>query len=174
MLAVIWTLLKVGGHSVSDVARVYSFAGFTEASIASWNSRHWHIKTGFRKKTHHRCSRCKLVGLRYRNDLCRLCYNAVRRKGRPCGDRHPNWKGGVTKHMIRFTPEYRAWRTAVFQRDDYTCQGCKRRGGFLHAHHIKSQYRFPELRLVLGNGMTLCHPCHTKTDNYGSKALKKI
>ena len=174
-LAVIWTLLKVGGHSVKDVARVYSFAGFTEAAIVSWNARHWRIKTGFRKRICHRCISCKKIGRRYRNGVCRACYNERRRKGRPRGERHFNWKGGVTRHIVRLSPEYQAWRKGVFKRDNYTCQSCGKRGGdSLRAHHIKSQHRFPELRLVLDNGLTLCHPCHTKTDNYGAKALRKI
>jgi hypothetical protein len=172
ILAIIWTLLKVGGHRVKDVAQVYAFAGFTETSIHSWNSHHWKIKTGFRHHNRHRCILCKHIGVKFRLRMCRTCFNLSRQRGRPYGERHPMWKGGVTKHLARFTPEYKTWRASVFQRDNYTCQDCGIRGGRLQAHHIKSQHKFPELRLVLDNGLTLCHPCHTKTDNYGAKALK--
>jgi hypothetical protein len=56
---------------------------------------------------------------------------------------------------------YTTWRTAVFTRDDFTCQVCGHRGGQLEAHHIKSWAKFPELRYVVSNGKTTCkEPCH--------------
>lgn len=68
--------------------------------------------------------------------------------------------------------DYRLWRNAVFERDDWTCQHCKVRGGVLHADHIKPYVTHPDLRLDVNNGRTLCAPCHRKTDTYGSKARK--
>lgn len=56
---------------------------------------------------------------------------------------------------------YTEWRTAVFERDDYTCRRCGKRGGTLHAHHIKRWSEYPEERYVVDNGLTLCaDPCH--------------
>lgn len=57
-------------------------------------------------------------------------------------------------------PEYQEWRLSVFERDNHVCQKCLRRGGELNAHHIKSYKDFPELRLCLNNGTTLCKQCH--------------
>jgi 5-methylcytosine-specific restriction endonuclease McrA len=55
------------------------------------------------------------------------------------------------------------WRSAVFDRDDYTCQKCKKRGGDLQAHHIKAYAKYPALRWVVSNGTTLCKtPCHVE------------
>lgn len=59
------------------------------------------------------------------------------------------------------------WRKAVFTRDNYICRDCGVKGGRLHAHHIKPYKAFPEFRHVLYNGLTLCVPCHKKTDTYG-------
>ena len=39
--------------------------------------------------------------------------------------------------IIRESFKYREWVIAVFKRDNYTCQKCKIRGGYLEAHHIK-------------------------------------
>jgi len=43
---------------------------------------------------------------------------------------------------------------------------------FLAILAIKPFAYFPELRLVIANGRTLCIPCHKKTDTYLSKATK--
>ncbi len=56
--------------------------------------------------------------------------------------------------------EYTEWRTAVFERDDYTCQDCGQVGGKLNSHHISPWDEFPELRYVVSNGKTLCGNCH--------------
>ena len=61
----------------------------------------------------------------------------------------------------------REWRDAVFKRDNYTCQSCGKKSGRIQAHHIKPYKKYPELRLDLSNGVTLCEDCHKKTDSYG-------
>lgn len=60
----------------------------------------------------------------------------------------------------RKTPQYAAWRTAVFERDGYRCAICGEVGGRLNAHHIKPFARYPDLRLDVDNGITLCEECH--------------
>ncbi len=89
------------------------------------------------------------------------------------GSKSPFWKGGISKenYRLRRTAKYAQWRTAVFARDDYTCRACRKRGGKLHAHHIKSFESYPELRFEVSNGDTLCIPCHKQTDSY-AKNLK--
>lgn len=64
------------------------------------------------------------------------------------------------------------WRKAIFDRDDYTCQNCGVRGGYLEADHIQSWAHYPKLRHILLNGRTLCRSCHAKTANY--KARGKV
>ena len=60
----------------------------------------------------------------------------------------------------RFTKEYKLWREAVYQRDNFTCQACGQKGGELNAHHIKAYALYPDLRTSIENGVTLCKDCH--------------
>ncbi len=81
------------------------------------------------------------------------------------GERNPSWKGGVSKvhQRIRNSLEYKIWRKAVFERDNFTCRFCGIRGGELNADHIKPFAYFPELRFAIDNGRTLCVKCHRTT-----------
>ena len=86
------------------------------------------------------------------------------------GDKNPNWKNGVSKitkkkrQLDMETVEYVFWRRSVFERDDFTCISCGRRGrGYLVAHHIKSYSLFPNFRYEINNGCTLCMNCHNQT-----------
>lgn len=81
------------------------------------------------------------------------------------GKNHPNWKGGVTSlhQLLRCSIEMKEWRQSIFERDDWTCKVCHERGGELNAHHIKKFSDYPELRLDINNGITLCYDCHQET-----------
>lgn len=101
--------------------------------------------------------------------------------GKPCltnrGKNNRNWRGGITphNHKVRNSLEYKIWRMAIFERDNFTCIWCGIRSGkgvevYLHADHIKPFAHFPELRFAIDNGRTLCIDCHKTTDTYGNKA----
>lgn len=89
------------------------------------------------------------------------------------GDKSPAWRGGKTPELnrLRTSTEYKAWRKAVFERDDYTCQICGKRGGSLNADHIKSFSKHPDTRFDINNGRTLCVPCHRRTDTFGWRGV---
>lgn len=77
------------------------------------------------------------------------------------------WKGGINgeNDTLRHRREYKDWRTAVYERDNYTCQCCGQRGGRLNAHHINQFANYPELRYDVNNGITLCTKCHDSTED---------
>jgi 5-methylcytosine-specific restriction endonuclease McrA len=60
------------------------------------------------------------------------------------------------------SPEYKAWRYAVFARDKFTCQLTGQKGCELEAHHIVKWQRSPNLRYVVSNGITLSKDAHQK------------
>ena len=96
------------------------------------------------------------------------------------GEKHFNWKGGVTSlnDYLRTTPKWKVWREAVFKRDDFTCQNpnCKfcnnELGVELQPHHIKPLSLFPEMVFEVNNGITYCASFHLKSGLH--KRLNKI
>ena len=88
------------------------------------------------------------------------------------GKNSPSWKGGIEKYNYpsRYDFEYREWRTAVFTRDNYTCQKCGKKAGRLQAHHIKNWKHYVADRYKVSNGITFCIDCHRKFHSqYGLK-----
>lgn len=59
-------------------------------------------------------------------------------------------------------PVYCQWRQDVKDRDGHCCQwpncGSRMR---IQVHHIKTWSKYPGLRFVVANGITLCERCHT-------------
>lgn len=96
------------------------------------------------------------------------------------GDQHPSWRGGTVglRNAIVSWDAYKSWRHSVFQRDDWTCQECKVRGGALQAHHrqrvadIIVEFSITTREQALGcprlwdisNGVALCESCHPKVE----------
>lgn len=88
------------------------------------------------------------------------------------GDQHPNWTGGQGTpeyKRIRKSLEYKLWREAVFQRDGFTCQKTRAKGGKLHPHHILNFSEYVDLRFSVDNGITLSEEAHKEFHRiYGS------
>ena len=92
------------------------------------------------------------------------------------------WKGGITKlkrHILNLD-YYKQWRSNIFQRDNWTCQTCGKRGIALEAHHIIRladiliEYNIKTIEEAISckelwdinNGVTLCKDCHKLTPGY--------
>jgi 5-methylcytosine-specific restriction endonuclease McrA len=115
-------------------------------------------KTPVSKETKEKIS--ETLRLKYLNDSDYKRRVALTRQI-PTGDKHWNWKGGVTpiNQRSRTSKDYSSWRLAVFSRDNYKCRVCNSTKD-IQAHHINSWSEFPEDRFVLENGLTLCKECH--------------
>lgn len=88
-------------------------------------------------------------------------------------------RGGITPLLsrLRHTKNYKIWKSAVFERDNWTCQTCQERGLFIEAHHIiemSKMIRECNIKSIeeavkcmplwnVDNGVTLCEGCHNIT-----------
>lgn len=90
----------------------------------------------------------------------------------PTGEEHWHWKGGISgeRHLDMSRRIYKDWRTAVFERDNFTCQKCGQVGYEIQAHHIYNYADYPALRFDVNNGVTFCEKCHRDFHGtYGNK-----
>jgi 5-methylcytosine-specific restriction endonuclease McrA len=86
--------------------------------------------------------------------------------------------------MVRGLWSMIVWRKTIFERDDYTCQMCGKRGDRLNADHypkalseLISEHKirsYSDARNCselwdINNGRTLCVPCHKTTETYAFK-----
>lgn len=124
-----------------------------QVTLVCWECEGHFTVRNYRKETAHFCS--KECSWQYRDE------------GKRTADK-----------KIRQSWAYKAWRTLVFERDNYQCVECgdhneKGRGEsvMLHADHIKPFALYPELRFEPSNGRTLCVPCHKKTGTFGRGAI---
>ena len=90
------------------------------------------------------------------------------------GENNVNWNGGSSRDYRSHynNLEYRNWRREVFKRDNFTCQECGKRGGYLEAHHKVGWAEDKSKRYGVDNGMTLCRQCHIDTDRHRAKFVK--
>lgn len=118
-----------------------------------------------------RVDRKVVVYPKWKMTLCQKHYWHMRLYGKILwGDERPYRTRAVKR--LKASKKAQDWRKKIFERDNYTCQTCGERGGKLEAHHIKPFAYFPKLRWIISNGVTLCIPCHRKTDSWGRKGQK--
>lgn len=88
------------------------------------------------------------------------------------GEKHHNWKGGITPEHIRGRTRaiYRIWKMGALKLAGNTCAKCGAIKGsvceccgqrvVLHVHHVKPYANHPELRYAPENAEVLCAKCH--------------
>lgn len=57
-------------------------------------------------------------------------------------------------------PKHIKWAKKVKERDNFTCQICKKDNVYLNSHHLNSFDIFIKERYDINNGITLCFQCH--------------
>jgi len=115
-----------------------------------------------------RCSQKKFISPTLNKghslEVCKRLSNFRKNRYSPetTGDKHWNWKGGISdsRDKIQNSIPYKIWREKVFKRDNFTCQKCSKYQVYIEAHHIKSFAKYPKLRFMVNNGITLCKKCH--------------
>ncbi len=81
------------------------------------------------------------------------------------GEKHPNWKGGVTPERQQFyqSEDWSIAARAVWRRDQYRCQRCgirkSRSSQRFHIHHRVS-FAIPDFRAAIDYMALLCDKCH--------------
>jgi transposase len=85
------------------------------------------------------------------------------KRGKYTGESNPNWKGAQITDEVRQRRSYDAkiWREACLKRDDFKCTLCDS-AEKLHVHHVLEFADYPERRLDINNGKTVCVFCHEK------------
>ena len=189
-----WNTGKEWSQEIKDKIRQKSkgkhYSPLTEIKKGQFaGNKHFNYKHG-KSLIPKYCPKCN-KRIHWRSNLCLSCdrkqYFSTHQhpnKGKKhlqcSGSNHPNWKGGITpiNFKIRNSLEYQQWRRTIFERDNFTCQKCGIRNykGLgksikLHADHIKSFSKYPELRFDINNGRTLCKDCHINSENYGGRAI---
>ena len=90
-----------------------------------------------------------------------------------------NYRNNITtlNKRIYDSYKYRQWRSDVFTRDNFTCQKCGKRSGYIEVHHLKEFSKIMiENKIItleqalnckelwnINNGITLCEKCHNLT-----------
>lgn len=108
-----------------------------------------------------------------------IAHTAGLNKGK-FGKEHPKWTDDKKRPLyqaIRSLFQYKKWRANIFERDNFTCQMCGKRGSDLEADHHPKQF----IEIIRGNnivsvenaidckelwlaqGRTFCKPCHQTT-----------
>lgn len=103
------------------------------------------------------------IALKYKHDNIRYILGVLENNGFIKREQKrilliPFWQDRHDRSSTR----YKYWRKSVFERDNYTCQGCGTKKD-LQAHHIvtwKDSRDNTELRYSAENGITLCRACH--------------
>lgn len=140
---------------------------------------------------------CKMCGKNYKSgkkdsNICKECHTKTIAKNgskrftglnqsgqnnpmygiRRFGIKNPNYNLNKTdeeRENGRGITGYSDWRKGVYERDNYTCQCCGKKGnGDIIAHHLDGYNWFIEGRTDINNGITLCEHCHKEFHNaYG-------
>lgn len=82
------------------------------------------------------------------------------------GEKHYRWNPDRQKILSskRMNSTYdKEWTKNVYKRDSFICQTSNENcSGRIEAHHILGWVKYPDLRHIINNGITLCHTHHPR------------
>ena len=110
-------------------------------------------------------TQCKSCARKYDRPACIDCGKQIHLGSTRCLSCHNKLQDrGLSKERVKFqvSKKWAKVRQLCFERDNFTCQECNQRGGEINAHHVLNWASYPDLRLALGNVITVCRPCHEK------------
>ena len=85
------------------------------------------------------------------------------------GHRPWNYINGKTRYRKYGKKKWIKLAKKTYERDNWECQDCGKKGGILNAHHIKFAREFPTLEFEMNNLITLCVNCHNKVHGWRNK-----
>jgi len=146
--------------------KICLFCGSICKKLVNESSKHWENKRRFCSKQcfdrfrQGKPSPSKGTTFKKGNKI----YSVIDTRTKKKGSLNNKWKGGITPihEKIRKDRKYLKWRKQVLFRDDNTCQACGIKGVKLNVHHELSFSDYPDLRIEVLNGITLCVNCHRK------------
>jgi thymidylate synthase (FAD) len=145
---------RAAGKSVGEMA---AEAGCSYYTIRKWLAQH-DLQFAPREATRGRQPWNK--GLRYRTGMQLTPKHKAAIRTARSGERSNIWRGGVTTDRASIGRWTREQAPKVHEQFGYRCQGCRGRGGRLHAHHIIPVWVDSTKARELGNLITLCDQCH--------------
>lgn len=159
---------KANGAKISSSKKGVPMSEVNRRALRAY----WDSKKGLPSKKRNgifiNCPICDKSVYKNQRDLKRVLLNFC---STACSYKYRDEGKTALNARIRDSKDAAKWRKYVFDRDDYTCQGCGKRGGKLEADHELPFSQFPDLRFEILNGRTLCRPCHQKTPTYGARAI---
>ena len=146
----------IGKHHSKECKRILSLKGKkrkfseeTKRKMSIAKKIHWQ-NSEFRKKAIH-------PGKIYTEEDRKKA--SLIQKGLQAGNKHPNWKGGISYYRGK---DWKQIRIKIWKRDDFTCQRCGNGWDQIVAHHI-IPYRISKDN-SFNNLITLCRKCHGKVE----------
>ncbi len=92
------------------------------------------------------------------------------------GINHPNFNHHISNDQRikdRRSDQNKQWSIAVRKRDEYACVLCSYNRDCV-AHHLNSYMAYPNSRIDINNGVTLCKACHNNLHKvYGKNTTRK-
>lgn len=154
---VLYDLYRVQHKSSNEIAKIYDI---TDGAVLYW-LRKYDIPA-FSTSEAVNIYLYEKGGIEKAREAQSTMENRIKSSCRQRGIAFEDFEGFATteQHMARNNTYYKEWVRNVFQRDNYTCQCCGKRGGNLNAHHLYNFAEYENLRYDVENGITFCEECH--------------